>query len=191
VRVCRFLGSLVALTACAAIEAAPAEYVASVQQGYVARSAVQRIALAPFACTREIECVEFEEDLVERLEKATGLEIVTSGAVHELMTQAGMTDIAQYENRLIIAEGLGVHAFAFVDVHEVHAGVVAPPEHDKWRDIRRETTVKQASMAFRVVAPDGTSLAQVSGKAEVFGSARSLQSITTHLFEVMLERVWN
>ena len=186
----RFLVGLVALAACMVSEAAPAEYEATVQQTYVAQRALQKIALASFACPRELECAALEKKLVERIAEDTKLKVLQSDSVREIMEQANLKDLEQSENRLIIAEGLGIQAYAYLTIKNTQVDVVAPPEHDKWKDIKRETSVKRASLELRVISPDGASLAQVSGDAQLFGSAKSLETITTHLLEVMLEKAW-
>jgi hypothetical protein len=171
--------------------AADSEYAASVRQSFSANSAPRGIGIVPFACPQEFDCKEFEEILAEQLASASKRRIVASQAVHDLMQRATMSDLEQLENRLIIAEGLGVDAFAFVDVRNLHVDTTAPPSNDKWKNVRRTATAKRASLELKVIARDGVVLADVSGEAELFDSMKSLQGIATRLLEVMLERASN
>jgi hypothetical protein len=186
----RLVGILAALAVCTVIEAAPAEYEASVQQGYAAERPVRRIGLAPFSCPRELECGELEERLVERLTQGTGVQVIPSKAVAELMGRASVTDLNEHESRLILAEGLGVDAFAFVQIQKAQIDKVAPREDDKWKELKREVSVKSVALELRVVARDGVSVVQVSGEAHVPDSLRGLTSIATRLLDLMLERAW-
>jgi hypothetical protein len=173
------------------LEAATPEYEASVQQHYAAQGLVQSIALAPLACPRELDCEDLEKEIVEQLAERTGLRIVTATEVSALMAQASVTDLDNYEGRLIIGEGLRVDAFAFVKVIKAESESVAPPQNDKWKDLKRQSSVKRASLELRIVARDGNSLARVSGEAQLFDTLKGLPNITVRLFAVMLERAWS
>ncbi|HEY5807170.1 MAG TPA: hypothetical protein VIT67_04345 [Povalibacter sp.] len=145
----------------------------------------------PFTCPPEVECAELEKNIAEHLAEQTGLKVTPSKAITDLMARAGIHDLNEYESRLIIGEGLGVDAFAYVQIPKAQVARVPPREDDKWKDVKRTVVVKTASLEFRVATPDGTSLVQVSGNAEVPDAIRSLESISTHLFEVMLEKAWH
>jgi hypothetical protein len=190
VRRYRLLGILAALAVCTVIEAAPAEYEASVQQGYATERQVQHIGIAPFSCPRELECGELEERLVERLTQGTGVRVIPSKAVAELMGRANVTALGERESRLIIAEGLGVDAFAFVHIQKAQIDRVAPREDDKWKELKRDISVKSVALELRVAAPDGVSVVQVSGEAHVPDSLRGFTSIATRLLDLMLEKAW-
>ena len=187
----QLMASLAVLSLWTAVEAAPLEYAASVQQAYAAKRPLRSVALVPFACPPEIDCAELEKNLAEHLTEQTGLKVTPSKTLTDLMARAGIHDLNEHESRLIIAEGLSVDAFAYVRVPKAQVDKVPPREDDKWKDVKRIVVVKTASLEFRVATPDDTSLVQVSGNAEVPDAIRSLESISTHLFEVMLEKAWH
>lgn len=173
-----------ALLTCAAAQAAQPEYAAEVRQIYTAR--VQRVALAPISCPQQLDCRELEEEFIERLSELR-FKVVEPRALRDLMTRAGVQDLEQLEQRLIIAEGLGVQGFAFVDIRNASIETSGPAADDKWREYKREVQVKHAAIDLRIIARDGAVLADVSGAAHASGM-KGLQGVVERLFELMIER---
>jgi hypothetical protein len=190
VRPNRVFGALAALTACAVVQAAPAEYEASVHQKFASQRPVARIGLAPFTCPPELDCGDVEKAITERLSERTESNVVATDVVLDLMTRASMPNLEDRESRLIIGEGLGVDAFAFIKIKSAQVTVAPPSEKDKWKNVKRDSSVKRASVELRIVARDGTALAHVSGEAQLYDSIRSLPAITGNLVDVMLDRAW-
>lgn len=184
VRSARFVACAAGLMACAAIHAAEPEYAASVRQPYT--TSVERIALAPFECREQLDCEELEEAFTERLSEL-GAKVLEPRVVRDLMARAGMNDLEQMEQRLIVAEGLRVQGLALVRIRNATIETASPAADDKWRAYKREVQVKRAELDLRIIGRDGSVLAEVEGAANVTGM-RGLQGVVERLFALMVER---
>jgi len=181
-------GAFTALAVCATGFASPVEFATSVRQGFVSEP-LRTIGFAPFDCPEQLDCADLQKELAEQLAERTGARVVETNAVRDLMTRASMTSLEDRESRLIIGEGLGVEAFAFLKISKAEVDHVRSG-HERWKVVKRDVSIKRASLELRVVARDGAQLAQVSGEAELVDSVKALPSIASHLFAVMVDRAW-
>lgn len=164
---------------------AHAEYTTDVRHAYSQR--VQRVALAPVACPRDLDCSALEKALAQRLMDA-GHSVESAAATRDLMARANVSDLGQFEQRLILAEGLRVDGFVIVNIMEAKVDAPAAVRTAGSSRFKQREGEKHAALELRMLGRDGSTLAEASGEADV-GGQRNLQSVITGLFEAMLADV--
>lgn len=168
-----------------AANAGAAEYTTDVVQPYTLR--MQRVALAPITCPRELDCPALEKSLADRLESARHT-VIGAAETRDLMTRANVGDLGQIDHTLILAEGLRVEGFVIVKIVEAQVEASVPASSSASSRFRSRPGDKHAALELRMLAQDGSTRAEATGEAHV-GGMRNLQSVTVELFEAMLAEI--
>jgi hypothetical protein len=177
------------------LSAAPVpEYSVSVGKQSVRSAAGQRFAVLPLVCPQSLDCASLEEDYTEQLADSAKLSLVKPDAVRELIANADLGKLSELERRPILTEGLNVDGFVIVDILNamVDRGAAAAGG-DKWSDIRKhqQDTVTTVKIEVRLIAKDGSVLAQASGDAHLINSIKSLNSVAARIFEQTLAKLFS
>ena len=172
----------------AASALADTDYSAAVKQSYAPATAIRRVAILPGACPENIECDDLEKKLAKSMRDATGVELLPSAAVRDVMRSAQIATV-DYETRYILAERLTVDAFVTLDVRQaaVEKGETTYLKMGVAKVPQDGATIKHVQLALQMVASDGRTLLDATGEAHLANSLRGLSGIAERLCEHMIE----
>jgi hypothetical protein len=163
------------------------DYTATVQRRYIQTDDVKSIAILPYNCPVQLACPDFDRRLRAAIAASTQLVVLETDHARRVMEDAQFDKI-DYTTRYILADSLGVDAFAIIEVQEasmqnaepkmVKLGISLVPNPDR---------VKHVKLSLQLVKKDGTSLLGVSGQGRVVGISGDINGVALRTLKVALE----